>query len=69
MVRMGPLIQACFKAWKASKASSDSDTHSVFQWLSDPCKALYESLVMVHKAEKSTDLHKGLRWCALSNGH
>ena len=77
---MGALIQACFKAWKASKASSDSGTHSVFsagslpghvfvQWLSNPFEVLYESLVMAYEAEKSTDFCIGSRQCTLSNGH
>ena len=61
------LIQACFKAWKASKVSPYSDTCSDFllapslsqvfiQWLGNLCKALYELPVMAYEAKESTNL-------------
>ena len=73
------LIQPCSKAWKASKASSDSDTHSDFLLAPSPArcsfnswaihvKPLYELPVMAYKAKEGANLCIGLRQCTLSDG-
>ena len=76
---MGVVIHACFKASKAFKASSDSDTHSnfllpatltcqvIFQQLCNTSKALNEPSVMVHKAEKGMHLHVSLGQCTFQD--
>ena len=72
-------MQAHFNAWKASRASSESDTHSDFllapslakvfiQWLGNPCEAFYELPVMAYEAKEGLNLHVGLQqWCTFSN--
>ena len=73
-------MQACLKALKGSRASSESDTCSdltfywlppnqVFiQWLGNQCEAFYESPIMAYKAKEGTNLHIGLWQCTFSNG-
>ena len=74
----GALIHTCFRASKALKASSSSNTFSDFllapspeesiQWLCNMCKSLYKLIIMAHEAEKGLNFYVGLGWFTFSNG-
>ena len=72
-------MHACFRALKALKASSGSNTFSDFllvpspaeesiQWLCNMHKSLYKLLIVAHKAEKGSNFHVGLGWCTFGDG-
>ena len=69
---MGAVIQACFNASKALKASSVSNTYSDFllapspsqmfaEWLSNACEPFDEPPVVAHQTKKSMHFCVSLR--------
>ena len=73
------LIHTHFKALKALTASSGSDTHSDFLLAPSPerslfsgcvnvCEALYEPLIVAHKAKEGLNFHVGFGQHTFCNG-
>ena len=71
-------MQACFNTQKASRASSDKDTHSDFLLAPSPAKCLFNGWVILAKplmelplvaneAEEGFNLSVSPWWCTLSN--